>query len=588
MWKWFQRNWRLLQLRFALQDRDHDRIRRVAQGLGLIGENCAAADLLLPFLAPGHPSTPHTQCVIAEALGHLGNRSGIDFLIAALERSDSFGADNALKSLGEPAVQPLVDAIQHPKAIVTKRAIRILESLQWRPPLSMSPLTIAIAKGDVDGCVRWGKSVWGNNADIELTKELMSADYSKRRVAVEALLRLRSPSAVPELIATLMGEFDDWPIDRDVVYEWPTDALKQLVPFSIDPCVKVLWHPKPSVRKAAAAVLKSAGWRPSDLLSRIRLAIVEGRSDICATEGTAAVGPLIPFLQDTEPRTRRIAAEALGMSGDSRAVDPLVRALQDPEGQVRQTAATALGLTADSRAVEPLITLWQDELYANVRDSVIDALKRIGGDRAKVVVGLAHSLKVGCFRSCVFAGELAVKPLINLVSGSRVSGHEYSDAAWALAQIGNARAIEALESAISKEDGSNGRLAVEALGQSKHPDALFPLVRALGYRRSEVVVAAAQQLGRRADIRAVEPLIDRLGVGFNPLATDDDQRLAIAEALGQIGDPRAIEPLKNLVLSIQDFRTRGFITHPVSATRLLETAQKAASTLEKLLPKQNS
>ena len=48
---------------------------------------------------------------------------------------------------------------------------------------------------------------------------------------------------------------------------------------------------------------------------------------------------------------------------------------------------------------------------------------------------------------------------------------------------------------------------------------------------------AVEALGRIGDVRAVEPLIQRLQ------DEDEDVRSAAAEALGRIGDARAVDPL---------------------------------------------
>jgi HEAT repeat protein len=81
------------------------------------------------------------------------------------------------------------------------------------------------------------------------------------------------------------------------------------------------------------------------------------------------------------------------------------------------------------------------------------------------------------------------------------------------------------------------RDAAEALGELGDARAVEPLIAALKDRNSDVRVAAIRALVRLVDGRAIEPLIAALK------DEDNDVRSAAAEALGQLGDARAVEPL---------------------------------------------
>ena len=81
------------------------------------------------------------------------------------------------------------------------------------------------------------------------------------------------------------------------------------------------------------------------------------------------------------------------------------------------------------------------------------------------------------------------------------------------------------------------RDAARALGELEDPRAVEPLIAALGDERSDVRQAAAEALGKIKDPRAVEPLIAALG------DERSDMRQAAAKALGAIGDARTMEPL---------------------------------------------
>ena len=80
------------------------------------------------------------------------------------------------------------------------------------------------------------------------------------------------------------------------------------------------------------------------------------------------------------------------------------------------------------------------------------------------------------------------------------------------------------------------RDAAEALGQIGDARAVGPLIAALRDDISSVRQAAAEALGQIGDTSAVEPLIAALR------AASLGVRRAAADALGQIGDRRALEP----------------------------------------------
>ena len=167
------------------------------------------------------------------------------------------------------------------------------------------------------------------------------------------------------------------------------------------------------------------------------------------------------------------------------------------------------------------------------------------------------------------------------------------DAARALGEIKDPRAVEPLSAALKDERFSVRQAAAEALGKIGNARAVEPLIAALGDERSDMRQAAAKALGAIGDARAMEPLIaalkdkdsavrkaaaealDHLGwkpaqdesagwywmakhdwdkcVALGALAVEpliaalkdenSDVRQAAAKALGKIGDPRAVEPL---------------------------------------------
>ena len=70
--------------------------------------------------------------------------------------------------------------------------------------------------------------------------------------------------------------------------------------------------------------------------------------------GKAAIGLLLPHLNDEDKWVRCLVIDALGNIHDPRVVNPLVTALGDLDQDVRIMAAEALGRVGDARALEVL------------------------------------------------------------------------------------------------------------------------------------------------------------------------------------------------------------------------------------------
>jgi HEAT repeat protein len=327
------------------------------------------------------------------------------------------------------------------------------------------------------------------------------------------------------------------------------------------------------------------------------------RSLVHALGDARAVEPLLPLLRDEDWSVRRVAAETLGQLGDARAVEPLMGLLDDADSDVQRAAAQALeqlgeveelgelgeadwgvgrvmrGVTgevlrqpSDVDAVESLLTALRNE-SSSVRYAAAQALGQLGDARADeprivkrlpgivgrlpgaaprqlgnaVVEPLLAQLRDADWHVRQAAVKAAVEPLIGLLGDA--DQRVQRAAAAALGQLGDARAVEPLLSALRDApveplplrlgDADSGvrHQAAEALGQLGDVRAVEPLIGLLGDAGSDVQRAAAEALGRLGDVRAVEPLLRALG------DEDSDVRQVAAEALGQLGDGRAVEPL---------------------------------------------
>ena len=107
---------------------------------------------------------------------------------------------------------------------------------------------------------------------------------------------------------------------------------------------------------------------------------------------------LIRLLGDTEARTRRRAALAVGRVGLREGVEPLAALLADPEPEVRLMAVFALGLIGD-RSARPALTPMLMDPDAMVQGRAAEALANIG-DRsdAGIIAAMTQGhIKAGAF-----------------------------------------------------------------------------------------------------------------------------------------------------------------------------------------------
>ncbi len=167
------------------------------------------------------------------------------------------------------------------------------------------------------------------------------------------------------------------------------------------------------------------------------------------------------------------------MSEMANRVDELIQQLTSGSWWTRREACEALGALGDRRAVEPLIQRLGDN-DRGVRAAACEALGKLGvGAEAQLVTEALE---------------------------------------------GKAQAVEQLRARIAAGEEQLWRPLLAAL-QDPHAN------------RAEV----SRLLGALGDVRAVEPLIQRLG------DKDEDVRAAACEALGALGDVRAVEPMLPLL-----------------------------------------
>jgi HEAT repeat protein len=241
--------------------------------------------------------------------------------------------------------------------------------------------------------------------------------------------------------------------------------------------------------------------------------------------GEPAVTTLGACLSDSALTVQELASSVLATIADARVLEPLTAALKSPDWIVRMHAAKALGRIQDPGTVASLMSLLQDRVKA-VREETSTALARIGNAAlSSLLVALTHAEWLVRLHAVEALGKTrspeAVDPLLSALFNDRDRAVR-EDAVRALGQIGDARAVEGLMTAI--KDPELRPLAVEALGR-------------IGDRRAvPVLIDVLEGVDRPEISRQIEGCGDRWNEEMFTLS-------ATARALGEIRDEAAIPSL---------------------------------------------
>ena len=316
---------------------------------------------------------------------------------------------------------------------------------------------------------------------------------------------------------------------------------------------------------AAAALTRSLG----DADASVRVQAVRALGKIGRRGGNVVIA-LIPRLEDDKADVKRETIDQLEQLGDRRAVIPIVARFSDSSPEVRKAAVKAVGKLGDASAVPALIRIATGDNNLEVRSFAVGALGNLGavdaldtltellksgdeGFRGKVATALGQiaatpgSGKAGedAMRTLVqnlalpqqslaamealrLAGRAAVPALVAHLSG-RLTG-DPTKAVTLLAEVGDARATSVLAAELER-----GRvpmtLVLRALGATKDPTALVPVLGALSHKDAAIRFAAMEALRPLlgSDARAGDVLIEHL-------ADDDlEVRILATEYLGILG-----------------------------------------------------
>ena len=310
-----------------------------------------------------------------------------------------------------------------------------------------------------------GEAAWalGKSGDTRATGPLIRAlkdeDRNVREWSVLALVKI-GKAATEKLVFALESE-------NDLVC-WQAAAALGLIndTRAVSPLISTLGSMSSETRYWSAI---SLGYlNDGQAKEALLLALGDENRSVRAASGfalhsierAAATDLLIQILQDGNNLRRLGAVEALTKINDSRAVDPLVRILGDNDSVVRsqaidalgamgrpasqaliqvlengselmkQGAAEALGEIKEERAIEPLIVSFQ---IKDMRKIAVQALANINSSRA-------------------------VEPFIQLLQDHNQTSDMRADAAWAIGEMGDAKANEALLQAMSANEDNDVKI----------------------------------------------------------------------------------------------------------------------------------
>jgi len=262
----------------ALKDKNPWLRSGAAEALGKIGD-ARAVEPLITALEDGDS---RVQCKAAEALGEIDDARAVKPLINALDNENIFAdlsissdkrsdvqiaAAEALEKIGEPAVEPLINALGKSSS----------RSFNWR----ISDVLEKIGEPAVE----------------PLIDALKDGKWMVRLTAADALGKIGDARAVEPLITAMKAERPHQCGGEILALGRIGDAR------AVEPLVAMLKEKEPSAVHSAAKALGMIG--------------------------EPAVEPLIDALANGNALAQGYAAEALGEINDARAVEALIAALKD-------------------------------------------------------------------------------------------------------------------------------------------------------------------------------------------------------------------------------------------------------------------
>ncbi|MGH7508857.1 MAG: HEAT repeat domain-containing protein [Gemmatimonadales bacterium] len=448
----------------------------------------------------------------AELLGRVGGAKAVPVLLETVNATRTEDSDvreialRALARIADPgAVEPLIRALATADVWL---APRIADILTRHGDLAVDPLIAVLSDTAPQSARAWAANVLGEvraqRAFPAIVRALGDPEDEVRAKAATALGRLGDRRAVGYLMEHLLT--DPAPFVRLRI----ASSLGQFGgPEVINRLVRALGDP--------------AWW--------VRMRSVEALEQV----GSAAEGPLLVALDDSDPEIRVRAAAALERLG---VPDNLVRTID--AGERDAEASEMLVKFARAGARELLAELVMHS-SPQVRQAVVSAVQRSGrGDLAAELIRIAAGDRDGSLRALALetlrtlrvseALPVALRALADPDRAVRAA------AVGAVAELGGAGVIGSLQEQTLATEPAVRAAAARALGVLGTAEAESDLRRLLGDPDPGVREAAVAGTVHARLRSLVPPVVELLG------DSDARVRLRAAQAVSQLGD-RSVVPV---------------------------------------------
>lgn len=351
------------------------------------------------------------------------------------------------------------------------------------------------------------------SAGAEVVRLLDDPSDRVKATAMQALIELRSPEAVP----VLLQKIRDGPEESRPQAEQLLVMMASSVP--LPKLIELLKSDSPKLRMAGVRALGGAGEESEDAAGAVLPALADTDWGVRAAALAVVAGfrkrdmapRVVPLLKDPVAAVRQEAALALAALGARDQAADIRPLLADPERPVRVSAVKALsdlGDVASAGAIAILVRDVDDGLRREAARALVDlgaidsaaALRPLLKDESDELRLLAV-WALGHLRAADAAADIEAL-LAHPEPAFRAS------AAAALGRVGAAKAVDGLTKALGDKNGLVRVCAAEALGRLPSTDH-SPLLAALSDVNAAVRAAAARSLARLEATEAL-PLLQNL------------------------------------------------------------------------------
>ncbi|MFW9914687.1 MAG: HEAT repeat domain-containing protein [Candidatus Thorarchaeota archaeon] len=441
---------------------------------------------LISYLRSEHETVREGIAIIIRELESREDASKIIPLLSDLSEGVRIEAIRTLGSLGDVSVVPnLLDQIEVSKANIRKAAVEalgLLADLRATVPL--------------------------------LERAALDEDKSIQNAAEQALRQIGEPSGQQNMLEFLISlKSSDEKVRNDAISELA--SFEDSLPF----LEQLLQSGSSEIRAGAAqAIGHLARDRKDiteeliklleDLSQNVRLGAIKGlgalgdphavvplvgrlyeknkeiwEQSIDALFQIGITSPLLPFLEDPNPKVREGVATAFSLMKESSTLPHLTAQLPDQEANVRAAVAFAIGELGLTDGTEPLLKALQDR-DQTVRIRIIEALGKIGDSKA----------------------------IFDVLEQEEESSKQISEAAFStlakIAEKNQMPALHALES-LRSEDKAKQQQSIEELVEWGIQGAPW-VTQALNSRNQRIRAGAVQVLTKLAYEPAVAKMAEML------------------------------------------------------------------------------